>query len=89
MRFDFDDVLLESFDDEEVSVKFPLGVSIIFVTFTANSSFSTLGAIFFLCLISEIKMIKIIIAKIAPLAIAMSSRLPCDLPSTDTFGTVG
>lgn len=88
MRFDFDEVLpLESFDDAEVRVKFPLGVSIIFVTFTSKSSFSILGT-FFLCLIRDIKIIKIITAKIAPLAIAMSSMSPCDLPSIDTFGTV-
>ena len=82
MRFDFDKELFVDDGGEVVRVKFPLGVSIIFVTF---SSFSILGTTFFLCLISEIKIIKIITAKIAPLAIAMSSMSPCDFPSMETF----
>lgn len=88
MRFDFNDVLLESVSDDEVRVKFPLGVSMTFFTFTSlfELLFSIFGA-FFLCRMREIKIIKIITAKIAPLPIAMSSKSPCDLPSIDTFGT--
>lgn len=41
----------------------------------------------FLCLISEVKTIRMMTAKVAPVPIATSKRSPCDSPSIETFGT--
>ena len=76
MRFDFcddDDEIPES-EDAVASVKFPSKVSL-----PASG--------FFLCLTSDVRMKRMMTAKVVPVMIAISNKSPCDLPSIDTFGT--
>lgn len=76
MRFDFCDDVVEIPESEEASVKF----SPIFVPSLSG---------FLLYRISDVRMIRIITANVAPVPIATSNRSPWDSPSIDTFGTVG
>jgi hypothetical protein len=43
---------------------------------------------FFLCLIRDVKIMRIMTARVAPVPMAMSNKSPCDCPSIETFGTV-
>lgn len=42
---------------------------------------------FFLCLMRDVRMIRIMTANVAPVPIATSNRSPCDWPSMDTLET--
>lgn len=78
IKFDFceDEFEMPESDGHGASVKLSL-----------SWSFFPVSCGVFLCLMSDVRMMRMMTAKIAPDPIAISSKSPCDSPSIETFGT--
>lgn len=78
MRFDAceDDVEMPESDGDGASVKLPTCLTAVLSIFGC-----------FLCLMSDVRTMRMTTANDVPVPIAMSSKSPCDSPSIETFGT--